>query len=109
MNTQNNDPSLAGIIDITAHNISLFQDNGPPKNIIDISIPKSDTSIAEPYDVQINENDNNLITMYQFVGDLYDTKVAGLESLINYMNGNFFSKDAPAVNEHYYNITKKTI
>ena len=109
MNTQNNGPSLTGIIDITAHNISLFQDNGPPKNIIGIFIPKSDISIAEPYDVQIGEDCDDFITMYQFIGDINDTKVAGLESLLNYMIENFFSKDAPAVNEHYYNITKKTI
>ena len=35
------------------------------------------------------------------------TKVAGLESLLNYMNENLFNKDAPAVNEHYYHITLK--
>ena len=45
--------------------------------------------------------------MYQFNGGINDTKVAGLESLLNYMNENFFSKDEPAVNEHHYNITKK--
>ena len=44
--------------------------------------------------------------MYQFLGDINDTKVAGLESLLYYMNENFFSKDEPAVNKHYYNITK---
>ena len=110
MNTQNNGPSLTGIIDITAHSISLFQDNGPPKNIIGIFIPKSDISIAEPYDVQIDENGDNFITMYQFIGDIYDTQVAGLESLLNYMNENFFSKDAPAILtllQHYF--FKKTI
>ena len=45
--------------------------------------------------------------MYQFNGDINDTKVAGLESLLNYMNENFFSKDEPAVNEHQYHVTKK--
>ena len=35
------------------------------------------------------------------------TQVAGLESLIIYMNENFFSKNGPAVNEHHYHITKK--
>ena len=33
----------------------LFQENEPPKHIIDIFIPKSDISVAEPYDVQIAE------------------------------------------------------
>jgi hypothetical protein len=41
------------------------------------------------------------------MGDINDTKVGGLESLLNYMNENFFSKEEPAVNEHHYHITKK--
>ena len=52
----NSGTSLTGI-DVTAHSISLFQENEnePPKNVNDISIAKSDTGIAEPYDVQIDE------------------------------------------------------
>ena len=95
--------SLTGIVDITANSISLFQDNGQPKNI-DIFIHKSDISVAEPYDVPIDEN-GNVVQMYQFLGDINDTKVAGLESILNYINDNFFSKADPAVNEHYYNTT----
>ena len=106
MNTQNNGPSLTGIVDITANSISLFQGNGSTKNIEDIFIHKSDISVAGPYDVPIDELGNNAITMYQFIGDTNDTKVAGLESLLNHMNENFFSKDEPSVNENYYNITK---
>ena len=106
MNTHNNGPSLTGVVDITANSISLFQDNGTTNNINDISIHKSDISVAEPYDVPIDEL-GNTIQMYQFTGDIDDTKVSGLESLLNYMNENFFSKDEPAVNENYYNITKK--
>ena len=50
---------------------------------------------------------NNVITMYQFIGDINDEKVCGLESLLNYMNENFFTKGDPAINEHHYYITKK--
>ena len=100
--------SLTGIVDITANSISLFQGNGPPKNIDGIFIHKSDISIGEHHDVPIDEN-GNVIQMYQFIGDINDTKVAGLASILNYINDNFFSKADPAVNEHYYNITKKTI
>ena len=107
LNPHNNGPSLTGVIDVAAHSISLFQENEPPKNIIDIFIPKSDISIALPYDVIIDELGNNVITMYQFIGDINDTKVAGLESLLNYMSENFFTKDGPAINEHHYHITKK--
>ena len=42
-----------------------------------------------------------------FIGDINDTEVRGLESLLNYMNENFCSKDDPAMNEHLYHITKK--
>ena len=100
--------SLTGIVDITANSISLFQDNGPPKNIEDISIHESDITIAEPYDVPIDEN-VNVIQMYQFLGGINDTKVTGLESILNYINDNFFSKADPAVNEHYYNTTKNNM
>ena len=67
---------------------------------------KNTIRIAGPYDVQIDEMGDNIIQMYQFIGDINDTKVAGLESLLNYMNENLFSKDGPAVNEHRYHITK---
>ena len=106
MNTQNNGPSLTGVVDIIANNISLFLDNGTVKNINDIFINENDISTAEPYDVQIDEN-GNTIQMYQFTGNIDDTKIPGLESILNYMNENLFSKDEPAVNENYYNITKK--
>ena len=36
-------------------------------------IPKSDISIAEPYDVIVDELGNNVTTMYQFSGDINDT------------------------------------
>ena len=81
LNPHNNGPSLTSVTDVTAHSISLFQENEPPKNIIDISIPKSDISIAVPYDVQIDALGNNVITKYQLIGDINDTTVGGLETL----------------------------
>ena len=78
----NNGTSLTGIVDVTAHSISLFQEfqNEEPKNIVDIFIPKSDISTAEPYDVIIDEIGNNVTSMYQFIGDINDTKAGGLDS-----------------------------
>ena len=105
--TPHNGPSLTGVIDVAAHSISLFQENAPPKNIEDIFIPQGDISIALPYDVVIDELGKNVITMYQFIGDINDTEVGGLESLLNYMNENFFTKNDPAINGHHYHITKK--
>ena len=107
LNPHKNGPSLTGIIDVTAHSISVFQEDELPKN--NIFIPNSDISIAEPYDVQIGELGNNVTTMYQFIGDINDTKVGGLESLLNDMNENLFGKDEPAINEHHYHITKNSI
>ena len=86
-----------------------FKNNAPPNYINDIFIPNSDISTAEPYDVIIDELGNNVITMYQFIGDINDTKVAGLESLLNCMSENFFTKDDPAITEHHYHITKNNI
>ena len=36
-------------------------------------------------------------------------RIPGLASILNHMNENLFSKDEPAINEHHYHITKKTI
>ena len=105
LNPHNNGPSLTSVIGVTAHSISLFQENEPPKNIFGTLIPKSGISIALPYDVIIDELGNNVITMYQLPGDINDTKAGGLESLLIYMNENFSSKDDPAINEHHYHIT----
>ena len=75
------------------------------KILFDIFIPKSDISIAVPYDVIIDELGNNVITMCQSIGDINDTKVGGLEPLLNHMTENFFTKDDPATNEAY-SLTK---
>ena len=68
--TPHNGPGLTGVIDATAHSISLFQEDAPPKDINGIFIPQSDISIALPYGVVIDELGNNVITMYQFIGDI---------------------------------------
>ena len=102
----NNRTSLTGIVDITAHSISLVGENDS-KHVNDMFIPKTAIRITEPIDVQIDENGDNVITMYQFIGVFNDNKVPGLESVLSYMNENFVSKDEPAVNEHHYHITKK--
>ena len=102
-----NGTSLTGVIDLTVHSISLFQENEEPQNIKNTFIHNNNISIAEPYDVQIDETGNNFITMYQFTGNISDNMVPGLESLLNYMNENFYNKDEPAVNNHEYHVTKK--
>ena len=103
-----NGASLTNTIDVTAHSISLLQENGQPKNTTEIFIPRTSISIAEPIDVQIDELGYNTIHMYQFTIIINDEKVPGLESILNYMKESFFSKDDPAINEHRYHITKKT-
>ena len=81
-----NGTSLTGVIDVTAHSISLYGETVPnePHTIKCIFIPKSDFSVAEPIEVQIDELGDNSITMYQFICEINDTKVGGLESLSNY-------------------------
>ena len=104
-----NTASLTGLIELTANSISLYDQSvsSKPENIKNIFTPISNISVAEPVEVQIDELGQNVITMYQFIGDINDTKIPGLESLLNYMNENFYSKDEPAINEHHYHITKK--
>ena len=96
-----NGASLTNMIDVTAHSISLFQENGQPKNTNGTLIPRNDISIAEPIDAQIDQLGNNIITMYQLIGITNDEKVPGLESILNHMNND------PAINEHHYHITIK--
>ena len=50
-----NGTSLTGVVDLTAHSISLFQENESPQNTKDTFMNKNNTSIAGPYDVQIDE------------------------------------------------------
>ena len=72
-----NGTSLTGVIDLTAHTVSLYDENvsEEPENIRDMFIPKSDMSVAEPYDIQIGgELGDNVITMYQFHGYINDTR-----------------------------------
>ena len=98
------------MIYVTAHRISLYDEtvSKEPENIKDTFIPKSDISVAEPYDIQIGgELGDNVTTMYQFIGDINGTKVPGLESLLSYMSENSFSKDDPAINEHHYHDINK--
>ena len=57
-----------------------------PKHSNDIFIPKTDISIAEPIEAQIDELGDDTIQMYRFIGIINDEKVGGLESLFNYMN-----------------------
>ena len=75
--------SVTGIIGVTANSISLFQENEPPKNINGISIPNSDISIAEPYDVQIDVLGNYVVTMHQFIAYINDTEFVSFYTRID--------------------------
>ena len=54
----------------------------------------------------INYVGNDITTMYQLIGIITNEKVPGLESILNYMNEDFVSKDDPAIHEHHFHITK---
>ena len=82
---------LTCIIDVTTHKIYLFQKDGTVKHILDRLFPYSEIAVAELIDVQINEIGNNVVQMYQFVGDINDERVPGLESVLNYTNDNFLA------------------
>ena len=79
-----NGASLINIIDVTAHSISLFQENDQPKVINDVFMPKTHIGIADPIDVQMDELGNDITQMYQLIGIINDGKAPGLESTLNY-------------------------
>ena len=72
-----NGASLTNMFDVTAHGISLSQENEQPKNINEIFIPKTEISIAEPIGVQMYELGNNIMQMYQLIGIIRDDKFLG--------------------------------
>ena len=84
-----NRTSLTGIIDFTAHNIYLIQEDGTVKNILGILFPYGDIAVAGLVDVQLNDL-GPVVQMYQFIGGINDERVPGLEPILNYINGNFF-------------------
>ena len=100
----NNRTSLTGIIDFTAHNMYLYQKDGTV-NILDILFSYGNIAVAELVDVQLTEL-GPVIQLYQFIWDINDKRVPGLESILNYIDENFFNKADPAVNEHSYYINK---
>ena len=63
-------------------------------------ISPNNISIAEPVEIQIGESGNYVITMYQFVGEINDKQVPGLEPILNSINNNFYTKDDSAINQH---------
>ena len=67
--------------------------------------PYGDIAVAELVGVQLNGL-GPVTQMYHFIGDINDERVPGLESILNYINENFFNKTDPAVNGHSYYITK---
>ena len=54
-------------------------------------IPKTNISIAEPVDVQMDELGKNITQMYHFIG-INDEQVLGAESILHYMNEIFFQQ-----------------
>ena len=69
--------------------MSLFQENGQPKNITGIFIPQTCILITEPIDAQIDELGYNIIHMYQLIGVINDEKVPGLASTLDDMHDIF--------------------
>ena len=69
-----NGASLTNVFDVTAHSISLFQENEQANNINNMFLLKTDISIAEPIEVQIYELGNNTTQMYQLIGNINDEK-----------------------------------
>ena len=70
-----NSVSLTGVIDLTAHSISLYDENDEPQDITGTFINKNNIGIAEPVDVHIDEAGNNVITMYEVIGDISDERL----------------------------------
>ena len=67
----------------------MAQEDGTVKNILDILFPYGDIAVAELIDVRLNDL-GPVVQMYQFIGDIKDERVPGLESILNYINENVF-------------------
>ena len=90
-----NRTSLNNIIDMAVHSISLFQEE-KLTNTFELLISPNNISIAEPVEIEVYGLGNKVITMYQLVGDINGNTVPGLESILNYINDKFHTKDDSA-------------
>jgi len=100
-----NTTSLTGIIDVVAHSISLIKnEEQEPENLLDIFIHQD--NIATVQDVSIPLGGGLFFTQKEFIGDINNDRVPGLEALLDYLNANYYDRNDPAINNNYYTIHK---
>ncbi len=108
MNTRNT-VSLTNIIDIAANSIKLIDvdENGDQTltNIIDLFLSYS--AISTVIDVNIPIGGGLFYTVKQWVGDVDDKHVPGLQSLIAYMDASYRRIDDDSIVNNYYNTIHK--
>ena len=100
-----NTTSLTGIVNVVANSVSLIDEEEEIEHdITNLFIYQS--KIASSQDVLIPIGGGLFITQQEFTGDINDTRVPGLESILDYINTNFYDKTDPAINYNYYTIHK---
>ena len=105
----NNSVSLTGIVNITADKISLIQVNDflgqeEIKNIEDIFLQYKNISTVE--DITVPIGGGLSYTIKQWIEPVTDEQVAGLSSLLDYLNTNYRRIDDDSCITNNYYITK---
>ena len=106
----NNNVSLTGIVNITADKISLIQVNEDLgveeiKNIENIFLQYQNISTVE--DITVPIGGGLSYTIKQWIEPVTDEQVAGLSSLLDYLNTNYRRIDDDSCITNNYYITKK--
>ena len=105
-----NSVSLTNLIDITANSVSLLRideatDEQAVDNILDIFLSYENISIIRDRIVEIGGGLS--YTLKEFVGDITDTQVAGLKSILEYLDSNYRKIDDESIINNYYTFHKK--
>ena len=104
-----NKVSLTGSVDITADSIRLIvynEDTGQEEitNVLSLFLMYDNISVVE--DVNISLGGGQYYTIKQWVGTIDDNHVAGLQSLIDYLQANYRAIDDDSIVNNYYTINK---
>ena len=105
----NNKTSLTNLIDLTVNSINIIvpdeNNENEQININDLYIHSKNIATASLTSVPIGFG--QYASQYEFDGIIDDNYVPGLESILDFINTNFYNKLDPATTNNIFNVSKK--
>jgi len=103
-----NKTSLTGILDIVANSVSLIvtdeNNDDEPISIQDLYVNKNKIASSTQGFIPIGFGQH--VSQYEFNGEIDDTYVPGLESILDYIHTNHYNKLDPAITNNIFNVSK---